>query len=116
MKKLLFVSHPSSADIEGNYKKVMRICKYWWKRGYIPIAPHLLFSYMESDRDRAIIMRVCYFLIMMCPTFLSYGDTAGCKEEIEFAHKMGKHIKIMYERVDYKEMMEDAHSIDMRGE
>ncbi len=111
MKRLLFISHPSSNDVTGNQKKVMRICRYWWSKGYIPIAPHLLFNYMDNDRDRTSIMRVCYFLIMMCPTFLSYGDTEGCKEELILAKRLGKKIKVMYEKVDYKKMMEEVRDV-----
>lgn len=108
MAKLLFISHPASGDLEGNTKKVMNICRFWWRKGYIPIAPHLLFSYMTDDRDRTWVMRICYAIIMLCPVFLSYGDSPGCKEELAFAQRMGKHIKIMYERIDYKSMMEDT--------
>ena len=91
-RKLIFISHPSSGDIEGNINKVIKICKDWYTRGHIPIAPHLLFSYMDSDKERAWIMRVCYWLVMICPVFLSYGETAGCMEELILAERMGKQI------------------------
>ena len=111
MKHLLFISHPYKNNPEKNLKKVMRICKYWWSKGYVPIAPNIIFSYMENDRDRPIIMRVCYALIVICPTFLSYGDSEGCREELAFAKKMGKKIKIMYEQVNYEKMMEEVRDV-----
>lgn len=107
-RKLIFISHPSAGDVEGNQSKVLKICKYWYRQGYVPIAPHLLFSYMDSDKERAWIMRVCYWLVMICPVFLSYGETMGCKEELALAKRMGKQIITMYERVNYKRMMEDT--------
>ena len=111
MKRLIFISHPYKNDPQGNLKKAVRICKYWWEKGYIPIAPNIIFSYMENDRDRHIIMRVCYALIVICPTFLSYGDSEGCREELEFAKKMGKKIKIMYKPIDYEKMMQDVKDV-----
>ena len=61
--KYAFISHPFANNPEGNRKKVDKICKYWVKKGVIPISPLHMFSFYEDDSDREKILNICYKLI-----------------------------------------------------
>lgn len=100
--RLIFISHKFSDDPDTNRKNVDKICKYWYKKGYIPISPLHLFSYMNYENldDRDLIMKVCYYLILLCPTIAVYHQSEGCRLEEAFAELSGKTIFRMYEELD----------------
>lgn len=84
----------------------MKICRYWWNKGYVCICPRVMFSYMADDRDRAVIMFLCKILLWLCDSFALYGESSGCKEEYELAQRWGKEIFILYDDdVNFKKMM-----------
>ena len=91
MKKV-FISHPLTGDMEGNRKKVDRICRYIVGQGLLPISPLHLFSYIdeEDERLRREIMEVCYKLIDISDEVWIYGDSKGCRMEREYAELKGK--------------------------
>jgi len=93
MKKV-FISHPLTGDIEGNRKKVDRICRYIVGQGLLPISPLHLFSYIdeEDERLRNEIMEVCYRLIDLSDEVWIYGNSEGCKMEKEYAELKGKEV------------------------
>jgi hypothetical protein len=95
--KYAFISHPFANDPEGNRKKVDKICKYWVKKGVIPISPLHLFSFYEDDNAREDIMNICYKLIDLSDVVFIYGDSKGCRLEREYAEKIGKEVLIFYQ-------------------
>lgn len=113
-KRLIFISFPYAADPELNRKKAMIVSKYWWKKGFIPICPVVILSYMADDRDRQVIMILSKIFILLCPGFKLYGLSSGCREEFRFAKKHHREISVLIpeeEKINFKRMMEKNREV-----
>ena len=96
MKKI-FVSHPLTGNIEGNRKIERQLTKEIIAAGAgLPISPLQLFGFIEEETEeqRKPIMEICKDLIKVCDEVWIYGDSPGCKEEKEFAERIGKKVVI----------------------
>lgn len=51
-------------------------------------------------------MKVCKKLIDICDEIWVYGDSRGCLEEFAYAKEKGISTRLMFEPIDYKELME----------
>ncbi len=92
-RKRVFLSHPYAGNPVQNKLKNLELL-YVLKDEHpdvLFISPLLLFDYITSDEGiRDDIMRTCKDIITYCCDELwSYGDTEGCREEIEYAKKAG---------------------------
>ena len=96
--KRVFISHPYKDDPKRNKKRVDTICRELAEKDDIlPISPLHLFSFMEDDDNREEILQVCYRLIDICDEVWIYGDSEGCRMELEYARSIGKVVR-MYGR------------------
>jgi len=50
-RPLVYICSPYSGDIERNTNSARRYCRFAVAMGYIPIAPHLLFTQFLDDSD-----------------------------------------------------------------
>ena len=100
--RLIFISYPTKAPLD----EALKICRYWWNKGYIPLCPKVLFQYMSDDRDRPAIMLICKILICICDNFALYGNSAGCRDEYIFAKKREKQIYVLVDndKVNYNKI------------
>jgi hypothetical protein len=98
-QRLIFISHKFKDNPTENRQMVDKICHYWYRKGYIPISPLHLFSYMDDDRDRKIVMAISKALILLCPTVAVYHQSEGCREEEKFALKHNKKVLRFYEEI-----------------
>lgn len=88
--KRVYISHPFSGDIEGNRKRVDAICRELNRRGEVlPVSPVHLFSHMDDDSRREEVLAVCLDLVEMVDELWVFGDSAGCREEVEMAERIG---------------------------
>lgn len=86
----VYISHPFSGDPEGNRKKVEAICRELNRRGEVlPISPIHLFSHMDDDSKREEVLAVCLDLLEMVDELWVFGDSAGCREEVDMAERIG---------------------------
>lgn len=94
-KKMVFVAHPMSGDIEGNTQKVIEICLRIHSSRVIPVFPSLVWRrYLgNSKRDKRLERSVNkeYFRRGFIDELWLYGDriTDGMKREIELAFRLG---------------------------
>jgi nucleoside 2-deoxyribosyltransferase len=88
--KYAFISHPYAGNPTQNKIKVDKVCKYWVKKGVIPISPLHMFSFYEDDSNREKILNICYKLIDIVDAVFIYGDSEGCRLEKAYAEKKGK--------------------------
>ena len=96
--KRVFISHPYKDEPKGNKKRVDTICRELAEKDdIIPISPLHLFSFMENDDKREEILQVCFRLIDICDEVWIYGDSEGCRMELEYARSIGKVVR-MYGR------------------
>ena len=50
-EKLIYIASPYAGDIETNVVAARRYSRFAVEKGYIPIAPHLLFPQFLNDSD-----------------------------------------------------------------
>ena len=71
-RKKVFICSPFRGDMEGNARKAAGYCRTAWKKGVLPVAPHLLFPQFLNEGIEVRFME---------PEELegggAYGDGAG---------------------------------------
>ena len=48
-RPLVYICSPYSGDVAGNVENARRYCRFAFEQGFIPIAPHLLFTQLMSQ-------------------------------------------------------------------
>ena len=96
MKKYAFISHPFAGNEIENRNNVDAICRKLLDENIVPISPLHLFGFYSEDKDRGEIMEVCKYLIDMCDQVYVYGDSPGCNEELRYAIRRNKPVKILF--------------------
>ena len=93
MKQMIFVCSPYWGDIETNTELARRYCRHVVDKGFIPIAPHLLFPQFMDDnnseeRERAIEMN--FGILQRCSELWVFGReiTIGMWQEIKKAQEL----------------------------
>ena len=98
-KKLIFVSSRLRGDMENNMKLAECLCRIVALRGFIPIAPHIIFTRFLDDRnvnERELGLTCGLELLKLCEeiwVFSFDGISQGMQLEIDSAKEMGKTIK-----------------------
>ena len=50
-RPMVYICSPYSGDVAGNVENARRYSRFTFEQGYIPIAPHLLFTQFLDDSD-----------------------------------------------------------------
>lgn len=93
-RPLVFICSPYSGDIEANVIAARKYCKFAVDTGYIPIAPHLLYTQFMDDQDdyeRKLGLRFGEILMDRCAEVWVFGSqvSSGMKNEISRAQCKG---------------------------
>ena len=98
MKQMIFVCSPYRGEIETNTERARRYCRHVVDKGFIPIAPHLLFPQFMDDnnsegRERAIEMN--FGILQRCSELWVFGReiTIGMWQEIKKAQELGTPVR-----------------------
>ncbi|WP_409482503.1 DUF4406 domain-containing protein [Helcococcus ovis] len=106
---LVYICSPFSGDIKGNIKRAKEFADFLYKKGAIPITPHLLFPFMDDkkkeEREKAIFMDIV--ILSKCDEVWVLGEkiTKGMREELEVAKRRKKTIRFFND--DYKEVLNE---------
>lgn len=98
-KKLVFVSSKLRGDMENNMKLAECLCRIVALRGFIPLAPHIIFTRFLDDRnanERELGLVCGLELLKLCDemwVFSLDGISEGMQKEIDFAKKIGTKIR-----------------------
>ena len=88
-KPLVYICAPFSGDVETNVKNAVKLAEVAYRKGCIPLTPHLLFPFLNdrSRRERQDAMFMDLVLMGKCQEVWVLGDTVsnGMKKEIEIA-------------------------------
>ena len=99
MQKKVFICSPFHGDMEGNAKKAAAYSRMACEKGYLPIAPHLLFpQFLQEgiEAERKLGIKMGLELLLCCDEVWVFGEaTEGMAVEIAFAMKNGKEIRFM---------------------
>jgi hypothetical protein len=105
-KKLIFVSSKLRGDIENNMKLAECLCRIVALRGFVPVAPHIIFTRFLDDNspnERELGLSCGLELLRLCNEMWVFnfaeGDDSGISEgmqrEIDLAKKLGIPIKYL---------------------
>ena len=89
-RPLVYICSPFSGDVERNVAAARRYCRFAVDKGYIPIAPHLLFPQFMNDnspKERELGLFFGTVLMGKCAEVWVFGSlySAGMTAEIKRA-------------------------------
>jgi len=92
--RLIYVASPLRGEYEKNMAKARQYCKYVTDQGFIPYAPHLLFTQFMDDtipEEREAGMAMGREMLKRCDELWVFGETIseGMAAEIELAKELG---------------------------
>ena len=101
----VYICSPYAGDVEGNIKRAGKYCRFAIDKGYIPIAPHLLFPQFLDDnnpKERELGLHMGEILLTKCKELWCFGDriSEGMKREIEAAKRHRIFIRYFSEETD----------------
>ena len=105
-RPLVYICSPFSGDIERNTETACKYSRFAVNKGYIPIAPHLLFPQFMNDRvqsERELGMFFGHVLMDKCAQVWVFGSNIsdGMKTEIERAERKRYVIKYFSDDCKY---------------
>jgi len=104
-QKIVYVCSPLRGDLKENIAKANYYCRVAYERGYIPIAPHTIFTQFlddENQEERKSAMEMGLKLVERCDELWAFGPTIsdGMKREIEHARRKGIPIRYLSEGLE----------------
>lgn len=97
-RPFVYICSPSAGDVDANIQKTRQYCRFAVGKGYIPLAPHLIFTQFLDDRkedERALGMFFGCALMSKCAEIWVCGDTisSGMEQEIQRAKRKGYRLR-----------------------
>ena len=97
-RPIVYICSPYAGNIEMNVANARRYSRFAVQQGYIPIAPHLLFTQFLDDKDtteRNLGMFFGNVIMSKCAEVWVFGSTisTGMSAEIERAKRKGYTIR-----------------------
>lgn len=95
MKKLVYICSPCRGDYEKNMDNAATYSRAAFRKGYIPITPHLYFTRFMDDtnsKERSMAMAAGSQLLLMCSEVWVFGldhPSEGMQAEIALAIRHG---------------------------
>ena len=110
-RPIVYICSPYAGDVESNVRAAQRYSRFAVDRGYLPIAPHLLFPQFMNDRavkERQLGLFFGNVLMSKCAEVWVFGSriSSGMEAEIERAKR--KNYTVRYFNSDLKEVTENA--------
>ena len=99
MKKLVYICSPCRGDYEKNIDNAATYSRAAFRKGYIPITPHLYFTRFMDDtnsKERSMAMAAGSQLLLMCSEVWVFGldkPSEGMQAEIALAIRNGIPVK-----------------------
>lgn len=106
-RPIVYICSPYAGDVDSNIDNTRRYSRFAVDRGYIPIAPHLLFPQFLNDADPKERQLGLFFgnaLMSKCSEVWVFGDriSAGMEDEIKRAKR--KSYRLRYFSADCVEI------------
>lgn len=102
-RKKVYVVSPYAGDVRGNIEAAKRYCRFVIKKGYMPIAGHLLYPRILKDDDpaeRELGLMFGLSLLALSDevwVFTANGVSDGMKQEIHEAKRLKKTVRTFRE-------------------
>ena len=98
-RPIVYICSPFSGDVDGNVKAAQRYSRYAVDKGYIPIAPHLLFPQFLNDADpneRELGLFFGNALMSKCSEVWVFGEYISSGMEAEIRRAKWKNYRLRY--------------------
>ena len=101
-RPIVYICSPYSGDVVGNGAAARRYCRFAVDKGFIPIAPHLLYPQFLNDDDPSERELGLFFgnaLLSKCAEVWVFGSriSSGMEAEIKRAKWKGYHLRYFTE-------------------
>jgi hypothetical protein len=102
---IVYICSPLRGDIERNIKKAIGYSRFAYSKGFIPLAPHVIFTTFldeEIPEERLAGMEMGKKLLTICDELWVFGDkiSEGMAAEIKKAKSLGLTVKRFNERCE----------------
>ncbi|NCC14931.1 MAG: hypothetical protein EOM28_01075 [Clostridia bacterium] len=107
-RPIVYICSPYAGDTESNIKAAQKYSHFAVNKGYIPIAPHLLFPQFLNDADPAERKLGLFFgnaLMSKCSEVWVFGKRISAGMESEIKRARWKNYRLRY----FSESCEEVH-------
>ena len=98
-RPIVYICSPYAGEMESNIKAAQKYSRFAVGKGYIPIAPHLLFPQFLNDADPAERKLVLFFgnaLMSKCSEVWVFGERISTGMEAEIKRARWKNYRLRY--------------------
>ena len=98
-RPMVYVCSPFSGNVEENTANARKYSRFAVERGYIPIAPHLLYPQFLNDNDpveRELGMHFGNVLMSHCAEVWVFGETISTGMDAEIRRAKRKNYRLRY--------------------
>ena len=98
-RPIVYICSPYAGDVDTNVENARRYSRFAVEKGYIPIAPHLLFPQFMNDRntkERQLGMFFGNALMSKCSEVWVFGDQISAGMEGEIKRARWKNYRLRY--------------------
>ena len=98
-RPIVYICSPYAGDTESNIKAAQKYSRFAVNKGYIPIAPHLLFPQFLNDADPAERKLGLFFgnaLMSKCSEVWVFGERISAGMEAEIKRSRCKNYRLRY--------------------
>ena len=98
-RPIVYICSPYAGDVEKNVEAAQRYSRFAVDKGYIPIAPHLLFPQFLNDRNPKERQLGLFFgdaLMSKCSEVWVFGDRISAGMEAEIKRAKWKNYRLRY--------------------
>ncbi len=107
-RPIVYICSPYAGDTESNIKAAQKYSRFAVNKGYIPIAPHLLFPQFLNDTDPTERKLGLFFgnaLMSKCSEVWVFGERISAGMESEIKRARWKNYRLRY----FSESCEEVH-------
>ena len=107
-RPIVYICSPYAGDVETNVQKARRYCRFAVDKGYIPIAPHLLFTQFlndDSPKERQLGIFFGNAVMSKCSEVWVFVDRISDGMEAEIKRAKRKNYRLRYFNEDLEEVM-----------
>lgn len=98
-RPIVYICSPYAGDVDTNVENARRYSRFAVEKGYIPIAPHLLFPQFMNDRntkERQLGMFFGNALMSKCSEVWVFGDRISAGMDGEIKRARWKNYRLRY--------------------
>ncbi|MEL7608835.1 MAG: DUF4406 domain-containing protein [Bacillota bacterium] len=108
-RPIVYICSPYAGDVEKNVTAAQRYSRFAVDKGFIPVAPHLLFPQFLNDADAAERQLGLFFgnaLMSKCAEVWVFGSTISAGMDTEIKRAKWKNYRLRYFSEDCEEVCE----------